>query len=598
MKQLCTFLLLIAFTQGGFAELSGPLSGNLGPGEFHVTDTIYVNEGDTLHLLPGTTFNFDGPHPFLVRGILLAEGTEHDSIMFTTDVEPFQDRWQGIRFLSSASSASRLSYCLISNACTEFFGGGILCGYNSSPVFSNCVIRHNRAGCMDWAAGGGIYCGTGSPSFINCIISNNEAFGEGGGIGCTQSSAVFTGCDISGNFAYLDGGGVFCQDQPSPIFTNCTFNNNISQSYGGGISAIYSSPTITNCSLRGNSAYAGGGACCWASSSIFSDCIIRSNWTESISEYGCGGGVYCSRAFPVFENCAIDSNMSLDRDGFPFMGGGGISCRDSSSPIFENCTIHGNLAADAAVWCRTSSPSFTNCTLCGNTTWWGGGIYCDNSSIYLNSTIIAYCEHSGIHFRNSAGSQITYCDFFDNGGGNIVFTDNDSSHGPDSIGELTNTNANDDSCDTYYNIFLDPMFVDTASGDYHLLEGSPCIDAGDPELPYDPDTTIADIGAFYYHQTAADIPAAFVPASHALHPNFPNPFNPTTTIRYDVKQTGHVQLAIYNLLGQEVTTLVNDRHLAGSYTILWNASDLPSGMYLCRMETANFVQTQKLILLK
>jgi hypothetical protein len=166
------------------------------------------------------------------------------------------------------------------------------------------------------------------------------------------------------------------------------------------------------------------------------------------------------------------------------------------------------------------------------------------------------------------------------------------------LGEVDTSNANGDSCDIFYNVFLDPMFVDTAAGDYHLLAGSPCIDAGDPDLPLDPDSTITDIGAFYFHQSAAEPFAILLPKVYALHPNWPNPFNPTTTIRYDVRQSGRVQLTIFNLLGQEVTRLVDGRHLAGTYTVSWNADNFPSGIYLCRMEAPGFMQTRRLVLVK
>ncbi len=124
----------------------------------------------------------------------------------------------------------------------------------------------------------------------------------------------------------------------------------------------------------------------------------------------------------------------------------------------------------------------------------------NSSSATFNSTIIAFSGGAGIYFYNGASSQIEYSNIFDNSGGDIAFEDDNSSHGPPNIGTISTTNANGDSCDTYYNIFLDPMFVDGATGDYLLLEGSPCIDAGDPELPLNPDSTIADIGAFYYDQ--------------------------------------------------------------------------------------------------
>lgn len=73
------------------------------------------------------------------------------------------------------------------------------------------------------------------------------------------------------------------------------------------------------------------------------------------------------------------------------------------------------------------------------------------------------------------------------------------------FGELCQTNNNGDSCDIYHNIFMDPMFADTSNNTFHLTEESPCIDAGDPGYPYDPDSTIADMGAFYFDQLSINI---------------------------------------------------------------------------------------------
>jgi hypothetical protein len=99
-------------------------------------------------------------------------------------------------------------------------------------------------------------------------------------------------------------------------------------------------------------------------------------------------------------------------------------------------------------------------------------------------------------------------------------------------------------------------------------------------------------------QSGVESPAIPMPGKYALHPNFPNPFNPATTIRYDVPATGEVNLSVFNLLGQQVAMLFDGIQFAGSHTIVWEASNSPSGVYLCRMEAANFVQTRKLVLLK
>jgi hypothetical protein len=89
-----------------------------------------------------------------------------------------------------------------------------------------------------------------------------------------------------------------------------------------------------------------------------------------------------------------------------------------------------------------------------------------------------------------------------------------------------------------------------------------------------------------------------VPEEFALHQNYPNPFNPTTVIRYDVKETGLITIKIYNILGQEVAVLVNRTIHVGFHSIIWNAGDLPSGIYFCSMEAREFTQTRKLALIK
>ncbi|UCG55151.1 MAG: T9SS type A sorting domain-containing protein, partial [Dehalococcoidia bacterium] len=86
---------------------------------------------------------------------------------------------------------------------------------------------------------------------------------------------------------------------------------------------------------------------------------------------------------------------------------------------------------------------------------------------------------------------------------------------------------------------------------------------------------------------------------------YPNPFNPSTTIEFDLPKTSQVTLKIYNILGEEVATLVSDRLTAGSYSYEWNASNLSSGVYLYRLsvgsltgEAGDFVETRKMVLMR
>jgi hypothetical protein len=89
------------------------------------------------------------------------------------------------------------------------------------------------------------------------------------------------------------------------------------------------------------------------------------------------------------------------------------------------------------------------------------------------------------------------------------------------------------------------------------------------------------------------------PEKFELKQNYPNPFNPTTVISWQLAVGSEVELSIYNLVGQKVSTLVSEWQNAGYHQVEWNAAGFASGVYLCRLETDNgYVQTKKLILLK
>jgi photosystem II stability/assembly factor-like uncharacterized protein len=89
-----------------------------------------------------------------------------------------------------------------------------------------------------------------------------------------------------------------------------------------------------------------------------------------------------------------------------------------------------------------------------------------------------------------------------------------------------------------------------------------------------------------------------LPSGIRLAQNYPNPFNPSTTIRYELPHAGHVTLKVYNTLGQEVATLVNETKPAGSYTVQFDAGGLASGVYFYRLQAGDFVQAKKLVVLR
>jgi N-acetylneuraminic acid mutarotase len=88
------------------------------------------------------------------------------------------------------------------------------------------------------------------------------------------------------------------------------------------------------------------------------------------------------------------------------------------------------------------------------------------------------------------------------------------------------------------------------------------------------------------------------PSSYSLSQNYPNPFNPSTKISFSLPKAGSVKLVVYDILGKEVTTLVNDYRTAGTHSVEFNASNLASGVYLYRIEAGDFRDVKRMILIK
>ena len=233
---------------------------------------------------------------------------------------------------------------------------------------------------------------------------------------------------------------------------------NGSATNGGGISCFESSPSLQNVIISGNSATNGGGVYCYSSSPSLQNVTISGNSADD------GGGIFCYwYSSPSLQNVTITGNSADD--------GGGINCGLYSIPSLQNVTISGNSATSGGggIYSYDSSPSLENVTIFGNSAVNnGGGIYCNNSYPSLINSILWNDSPQEIYIT-SGSVTATYSDI---------------------QGGWTGTG----------NIDSDPLFADSANGDYHLQPTSPCIDAGDPASLLDPDGTIVDMGAYYFHQ--------------------------------------------------------------------------------------------------
>ncbi|MBT4331911.1 MAG: T9SS type A sorting domain-containing protein [Candidatus Cloacimonetes bacterium] len=369
----------------------------------------------------------------------------------------------------------------------------------------------------------------------------------------------------------------------------------------------------------------GGGIHCYYSGPTLSNLVINNNTARNV-----GGGIGIVSSNPIIENVKIINNSVLDVDA---IGGGGIAI-SSGDPIINNCEIANNnvggnqlnLTMGGGIFTLpyigdATSLSISNSAVMGNTAVYGGGLgffegafnmerilIFDNtadigsaiclgdpsgminnpdtlSATIVSSTIVNNLGNDGILGESDCIINIINSILWENGTSevNIVSGDVNVSFS-DVLGGWTGEG----------NIDSDPLFVDSINADYHLTGISPCIDAGDPASPLDPDGTIADIGAFYYNQSNGTENNEVPEISLNLN-NFPNPFNPSTTINFDIKENETGILKIFNIKGQKIES---HQFEPGNHNYVWDAIDQASGVYLYKLETKSMIKTKKMLFLK
>jgi predicted outer membrane repeat protein len=417
---------------------------------------------------------------------------------------------------------------------------------------------------------------------ISNLTINNGYTTIGGGIYCDNSSPILENVTITNNSVEYNGGGICCNNNSNPILKNVIILNNSAESSGGGIScSSNSNPILENVTIANNSA----------------------NWR--------GGGIYCwHNSNPIFKNVTVENNTAIS--------GGGIFCKYFSSPNFVNVTITNNLVTEngGGIYCEDSVPILTNVTIADNLADEnGGGIYCYyNSSPSLVNCVMWNDYPEEVYLRE---------DYYPN---SITISYSDIQGGENGI--VTNNNGI-----VYWldgNIDEDPLFVGTGEHPYALLEDSPCIDAGIPDttglnLPpwdiignlriWDGDnngSAIIDMGAYEYGAPPyVGIINDQLPMTSYQLSNYPNPFKPSgagrspaTTISFQLSENGEVNLSVYNIKGQKIKTIVNEKLEQGLHQTIWDGKNdnnryVASGVYFYELKVNNKnIAIKKCLLLK
>ena len=353
------------------------------------------------------------------------------------------------------------------------------------------------------------------------------------------------------NLWYREGGGILINQSSPRIDYNLILNNlatgvnsGATSAGGGGIRTGFGSPLIQHNTIQGN-------------------------------EGNYGAGIVVN-----FDDAEIRNNLILQNSGGKDFGGGGIWVYGvGHSATIENNTVYGNTV--------TGRPSI------GQAKGTGGGILIWSTAAILRNNIL---------WGNTAreASQINVIS------ASVDYASNDIDGVPSDNGGIT----------------LNPQF--DSSTHYLLMSGSPCIDGGyddiayqDPEDPQNPGSALypamgglrGDIGA-YGGPGAAELPQLVVspvpetgagsalPQHSSIERIYPNPFNPSTTIRWYLAKSEQVQLSVYDVLGREVAVLLSGAQAHGEGQTQFDASGLASGVYTVRLKTPSSSDTHRMMLVR
>ena len=393
-------------------------------------------------------------------------------------------------------------------------------------------------------------------------ITNGSTENEGGGISLFNMNATVSHCVISDNYA-RNGGGVYLN---YGRLEDCIITGNEADEDGGGILWWNWSEdvSISNCLIKENEARHNGGGVYCVGSGWLNECIIENNIAEL------GGGIYFEDAVPLLENCEFIRN-SAD------MGGGVYAINFLREYVFPGAIFYRCLVAD-------------NVSLSG-----GGAVFETYNTILLNCTITKN--------ESDTGSAVE-------GGfimANSIIWDNSPSDYSRDWSDIVYSNIGN-GYEGEGNIDEDPLFADLENGNYHLTEGSPCINAGTTLLvarndtllnltPDDYNGNAPDMGAFESEFTGVESEYLPLPDEFFLYQNYPNPFNAVTTIKFALPEADHVNLRVFDLEGREVAILADRQFVAGHHSAHWNATDFSSGVYFYRIQAGEFVGVKKVMLM-
>ena len=392
----------------------------------------------------------------------------------------------------------------------------------------------------------------------------------------TVENITFRNGRASGETSYdQSGGAVFCSNSLLRII-NCIFTNNRADSHGGALRCTNSSPEIIGCTFSVNAAPAGGGGaidCSYGAYPLVSDCMFVNNTADWGAALSCRAD-----SSPKIDGVTFDSNVAQGDRSF----GGAIFADYQAKPNVSKSVFCDNVALyGGAITCfENAEINLNGCTIVGNESLGeGGAMYLRGASPDIIGTIISFNEGTAITTAGQADPKISCTDIFGN-----------------TLGDWDGSFSDQLYVDG--NMSVDPLFCSLIAGDdsrFFLQDNSPLA------LPESGCDTMGalEIGcASISHADPVPHPMAMSSVSA-----YPNPFNPTTIIQFDLEQAQRVRVDVFNLHGSLVRNLSDEELPSGAHSIQWNGKDnggrtMGSGAYIVVVESALDRHTKKLTMLK
>jgi len=401
-------------------------------------------------------------------------------------------------------------------------------------------------------AGAGILCANGSaPTIINNHITQNNATGStgvasGGGIFCNGSSPAILNNNITQNSG-IHGGGIGCRYGSSPVIESNTITNNTASgeisSSGGGIGvASDSNPIIIRNTIASNLAHFAGGGIIIAFRCAGT--IDNNTIANNSSEFG--GGIVCEAASPTITGNLITANAGT-------AGGGGLKIKQIAYGfgypyLYSNVITENTSNQGAGIFIDGASPTIAGCVIVNN---YGDGVYFGVEESGSFEPVIT--PFNSIHSNLGYGVRNTY---------------------PDVVIDATMN-----------------WWGDT-SGPFHPTENPDGLgDQVSDYLVFDP--------WFYLSDARESQPSA----EASLGPTYPNPFNPQTTILFELDVPQQAEIAVFNLKGMLLSVLESRTYGAGQHSVIWDGCNssghaMPSGTYVVHLRIESGVQAKKIMLVR